>query len=237
MSAILQARELVSGYGDVRILHAVDLSVAEGGITAVLGSNGAGKTTLFRTLAGLLAAGAGHIEFCGSPIETLPSHVRVERGVVLVPEGRLVFPDMSVEENLRIGSVNARARSKCSKTLSTVYDLFPRLDERRSQAAGTLSGGEQQMLALGRGLMALPKVLLLDEPTLGLAPTMAKQIFEIIPNLVELGLSILIAEQDVHRTLQCAQFGYVLENGKVAVSGTGPELMQTPAVSEAFLGH
>jgi branched-chain amino acid transport system ATP-binding protein len=237
VTAILQTRGLVSGYGDVRILHGVDISVAEGGITAVLGSNGAGKTTLFRTLAGLLAADEGQIDLRGSRIDPLPSHTRVERGVVLVPEGRLVFPDMSVEENLRIGSVNKRARPQCAKTLSTVFDLFPILSERRKQAAGTLSGGEQQMLALGRGLMALPKVLLLDEPTLGLAPGMAKQIFQTLPNLVELGLTILIAEQDVHRTLQCAQFGYVLENGRVAVSGSGPELLQTPAVAEAFLGQ
>lgn len=234
---MLEAKNLFAGYGDVRVLHGVNLSVAKGSVTAVLGSNGSGKSTLFRTLAGLLPIDSGQIQLLGKRIDALPPHNRVEQGVVLVPEGRLVFPDMSVEENLRIGAINLRARSDGPKTMQTMYDLFPRLKERRNQHAGTLSGGEQQMLALGRGLMALPKVLLLDEPTMGLAPGMVKQIFEIIPNLIDLGLTILIAEQDVRRTLQCANYAYVLENGKVAISGTGDELLKAPEVAEAFLGH
>jgi branched-chain amino acid transport system ATP-binding protein len=236
MSAILEVEGLASGYGDIRVLHGLSLSVEEGSVTALVGSNGAGKTTLLRAIAGLLAADEGAISLQGTRIEAIASHVRVERGVVLVPEGRLVFADMSVEDNLRIGAVNLRARGQARETLASVYALFPRLNERRSQTAGTLSGGEQQMLALGRGLMALPRLLLLDEPTLGLAPAMANQIFRIIPDLVALGATVLIAEQDVRRTLQAADFCYVLENGCVTMSGTGAALLDTPAVAETFLG-
>ncbi len=237
MSPMIKIADLHSGYGDIVVLHGINIAVEKGKVTAILGSNGAGKTTLFQTISGLLPAFSGRIDMEGNPISTYPSHQRVESGIVLVPEGRMVFADMSVEENLRIGAFNTNARTDYPDTLKTVFELFPRLRERRKQAAGTLSGGEQQMMALGRGLMALPKVLLLDEPTLGLAPAIAKQIFQVIPNLVDLGLTVMIAEQDVHKTLKCADFGYVLENGKVAFAGTGGELLESPEISGAFLGH
>ncbi|MEZ5667659.1 MAG: ABC transporter ATP-binding protein [Alphaproteobacteria bacterium] len=236
MSDILRIVGLSAGYGEVGVLHGVDLTVAAGGVTALVGSNGAGKTTLFRCLTGLLPAAAGEIHFEGARIDGLPSHERVARGMVLVPEGRLVLADMSVEANLRVGAINTRARAACAETLASVYALFPRLRERRSQTAGTLSGGEQQMLALGRGLMALPRLLLLDEPTLGLAPAVASQIFRIIPRLVERGVTVLIAEQDVTRTLSCADTGFVMENGRIGLSGPGRALLAMPDIAEAFLG-
>tara|TARA_B110000003_G_scaffold272401_1_gene308212 strand:- start:5004 stop:5717 length:714 start_codon:yes stop_codon:yes gene_type:complete len=237
VTVILEVLDLMAGYGDVGVLHGVNLKLEEGKVSAVLGANGAGKTTLFRTIAGIMPSTSGHIRYCGQNIDALASHHRVAGGLVLVPEGRLVFPDLTVEENLRLGAINVRAREHLSDTLRSVYITFPRLKERKAQDAGTLSGGEQQMLALGRGLMALPKVLLLDEPTLGLAPGVAKQIFGIIPELLEFGLSILIAEQDVHATLQKSDQAYVLENGVVGIEGTGSDLLKSPQVIEAFLGH
>ncbi|WP_170760812.1 ABC transporter ATP-binding protein [Ruegeria lacuscaerulensis] len=237
MTALLEINDLGTGYGDVKVLHGVSIALEKGKVTAVLGANGAGKTTLFRTIAGLLPCMSGRVRFQGEDIGVLASHKRVEKGVVLVPEGRLVFPDLTVAENLRLGAINVRARAHSDDTLKTVMALFPRLEERKSQYAGTLSGGEQQMLALGRGLMAMPRVLLLDEPTLGLAPGIAKQIFSTIPELLDFGLSILIAEQDVRSTLKIADYGYVLENGLVGITGDGESLVRSPLVAQAFLGH
>jgi branched-chain amino acid transport system ATP-binding protein len=171
-----------------------------------------------------------------SDLTNLECYGRVERGIIIVPEGRMLFPRMSVEDNLRMGSFAPHARRSSKETFKRVYDLFPRLKERRRQLAGTLSGGEQQMLALGRGLMARPKLLLLDEPTLGLAPLMAQTIFKAIQRLHDEGLTILIAEQDVRRTLACADRGYVLENGKYVMGGTGAELLANPKISQAYLG-
>jgi branched-chain amino acid transport system ATP-binding protein len=233
----LRTEDLHAGYGEVRVLQGVTLEVPAGSITAVVGANGAGKTTLMRALAGLIQPTAGRIVADGADITGLPIHRRVAAGIALVPEGRLIFPDLSVDENLRLGAATAHARSGADATLRTVRALFPRLAERAGQAGGTLSGGEQQMLALGRGLMAQPRLLLLDEPTLGLAPAIARQIFQVVPQLRALGTSVLIAEQDVRRTLRMADRAYVLQNGRIAAEGTGAEIMGDPGLRRAYLGH
>jgi branched-chain amino acid transport system ATP-binding protein len=236
MSALFEAQGVVAGYGEVVIVHGVALAAGEGRVTALVGANGAGKTTLLRALAGVLPLRDGAIRFAGRAMERLPAHARIEAGIALVPEGRMIFPHMSVEENLRIGAINARARPATRATMEEVYALFPRLAERRGQLGGTLSGGEQQMLALGRGLMAKPRLLLLDEPTLGLAPIMARVIFETIARLRERGLGILLAEQDLGQTLAIAEHAYVLENGRVALEGSGAALLDDPRVRSAYLG-
>jgi len=233
----LEATDLHAGYGEVTVLRGVSVSVSEGSVTAIIGANGAGKTTLMRVLAGLVPATAGRLTHRDVDITAMPPHARVAKGIVLVPEGRLIFPDLSVQENLVLGAVNRRAASVRDETIEQVYEMFPKLAERREQAGGTLSGGEQQMLALGRGLMAKPEVLLLDEPTLGLAPSIAKQIFRIVPKLRDLGFTIVIAEQDLRRTLRIADRAYVLENGYVAAEGTGSQLETDPEVRRAYLGH
>jgi branched-chain amino acid transport system ATP-binding protein len=236
MTALLAADGVVAGYGEVLVVHGVALRAEEGRITAMIGANGAGKTTLMRTIAGVLPLAAGALSFAGRAIDRLRAHARVEAGLVLVPEGRLIFPDMTVEENLRIGAINRRARRALAEGLDEVYALFPRLAERRRQPGGTLSGGEQQMLALGRGLMAKPRLLLLDEPTLGLAPIMTRLIFETLARLRAAGLTILLAEQDVAQTLALADRAYVLENGRVALEGSGAALLDDPRVKAAYLG-
>jgi len=233
---VLLVEDLASGYGDVVALHGVSLSVLPNSITVLLGSNGAGKSTFLRTVAGLLPIRGGRIVFSGGDIGGCRSDQRVDRGIVLVPEGRLIFPQMTVEENLRLGAFSPRARALRDDGFERSYALFPRLKERRHQMGGTLSGGEQQMLALARGLMARPQLLLLDEPTLGLAPVISIMIFEVIKSLKAAGLTILLAEQDVRRTLQIADRGYVLENGRLAMSGSGAELLTDPRIGTAYLG-
>jgi branched-chain amino acid transport system ATP-binding protein len=233
----LRIEDLHAGYGEVRVLQGVSLEVPAGSITAVVGANGAGKTTLMRALAGLIQPSAGRIVADGADITGMPIHRRVAAGIALVPEGRLIFPDLSVDENLWLGAATAHARSGAEAMLRTVRSLFPRLAERADQAGGTLSGGEQQMLALGRGLMAQPRMLLLDEPTLGLAPAIARQIFQVVPQLRALGTSVLIAEQDVRRTLRMADRAYVLQNGRIAAEGTGADIMDDPGLRRAYLGH
>jgi branched-chain amino acid transport system ATP-binding protein len=236
MTTLLAADSVVAGYGDVLVVHGVAIGAEEGRITALIGANGAGKTTLMRAIAGVLPLAAGALTFAGRAIDRLRAHGRVEAGLVLVPEGRLIFPHMTVEENLRIGAINRRARPVLAEGLDEVYALFPRLAERRRQLGGTLSGGEQQMLALARGLMAKPRLLMLDEPTLGLAPIMARLIFETLARLRAAGLTILLAEQDVAQTLALADRAYVLENGRIALEGSGRELLDDPRVKAAYLG-
>jgi branched-chain amino acid transport system ATP-binding protein len=233
---LLSVKGIVAGYGHVLAVRGASLEVRPGSITALLGSNGAGKTTLLRTIAGLIPARDGSIVFDGSDVTRLECYGRVERGIVIVPEGRMLFPRLTVENNLRMGSFAPHARDGAAEMFDRVYDLFPRLKERRRQLAGTLSGGEQQMVALGRGLMARPKLLLLDEPTLGLSPLLAQVIFKVVQRLHDEGLTILIAEQDVRRTLSCADRGYVLENGKYVMEGTGTALLANPKINEAYLG-
>ena len=234
--ANLSVESLSGGYGAIQILRQVSLEVAAGRVTALVGSNGAGKTTLMRHLAGLLPARGGTLRFAGEAITGLACDERVARGLVLVPEGRLVFPQMTVEENLLVGAFTAHARARRRDGVAETYRLFPRLRERRRQAAATLSGGEQQMLALGRGLMARPRLLLLDEPTLGLAPAMAREIFEFVEGLVAGGLTVLLAEQDVPKALALADQAYVLENGRIVDSGSAAALRDKPKIKAAYLG-
>lgn len=233
---ILSLKEVVGGYGEVQIIHGVSLNVREGSVTALLGANGAGKTTIMLMLAGVLPVTQGEVLFDGKSMGAQRGHQRVNAGMVLVPEGRRVFPNLSVEENLRLGGIVPAARPTWKQRIEEMYELFPRLRERRSQAAGTLSGGEQQMLAIARGLMARPKLLLLDEPTLGLAPIMAQLVFDTIRSLNKSGLSILIAEQDTRNTLNLADEAYVVENGRITLHGSSDNLKNDPRVKEAYLG-
>jgi branched-chain amino acid transport system ATP-binding protein len=205
-------------------------------VTALLGANGAGKTTLMKTLAGLLPVVSGRLRLFGEDITQLPSDRRVLAGMVLVPEGRMVFPTLSVAENLRLGAIHPRARPAWKRSLDHVYHVFPRLLERAGQAAATLSGGEQQMLAIGRGLRAQPRLMLLDEPTLGLSPLMAQQMFSLVNRLVEDGLTLLLAEQDVRKTLGAAHHAYVVENGRIAAAGPAGSMADDPRIRQAFLG-
>jgi len=233
---ILEVLDLVSGYGAVTAVHGLSITVERGSVTALIGSNGAGKSTTLRAISGLLPVTRGSVLFNGTDVNSLSTDARVDRGIVMVPEGRLIFSQMSVEENLRIGAFAPRGRSETAQSIERIYTLFPVLAERRSQAGGTLSGGEQQMLALGRGLMARPELLLLDEPTLGLAPMMAEKIFDTVERLRDDGLSILLAEQDVSRSLSIASAAYVIENGLIVMSGSGASLLGDPKVKEVYLG-
>ena len=234
---MLVVSDLKAGYGKAQILHGVSLAVERGTITALLGANGAGKTTLLRTIAGLVPATSGDIELAGRTVTRQRSSERVEQGIALIPEGRLLFPTLTVAQNLRLGAVTRRARAGWSERVREMYALFPRLAERQGQAASTLSGGEQQMLAIARGLMSRPEVLLLDEPTWGLAPIMCETIFETITRLCRDGLTVLLAEQNVVRALELASRAYVVENGRIAVSGEASALLDDPRVREAYLGR
>jgi branched-chain amino acid transport system ATP-binding protein len=234
--ALLECRDVVAGYGDVEVLHGVTIAVRDGTITALLGSNGAGKTTLMRAIAGTLPLHGGSLIYSGKHVENLDPAERVAAGIALVPEGRLVFPDLSVAENLRLGAYTVRARAGLSARMDKMYAMFPRLFERRSRAASALSGGEQQMLALARGLMSEPTLLLLDEPSLGLAPQTARQMFEAVAKIRDEGHSVLIVEQDIAGTLGIADYGYVLENGRITVEGEPAALRNDPNVLASYLG-
>ena len=236
MTALLEARGLGAGYGEVHILTDVSFAVAENSITALVGSNGAGKTTLMRTIAGLLPLTAGRLSFANTDMSTAPPHARVDAGIALVPEGRMIFPDFTVEENLDIGAFAPHARPDRDRVRDEMFTLFPRLAERRRQRGETLSGGEQQMLALARGLMSRPRLLLLDEPSLGLAPVVVDQLFETIVQIRGAGLTVFIVEQDVRATLEVADNAYVMENGRVTLEGAGSDMLDDPAIKEAYLG-
>jgi branched-chain amino acid transport system ATP-binding protein len=233
---MLQVTDLACAYGDVKALEGVSLEVKAGEIVTLVGANGAGKSTTLRAISGLLAPTAGRITFEGEDLRRLRANEVVARGVVQVPEGRRIFPEMSVLENLRMGSFLPQARAHREKNLERVFALFPRLLERQGQMGGTLSGGEQQMLAIGRGLMSGPRLLMLDEPSLGLAPLFVKQIFEIITTINQQGVSVLLVEQNVYQSLHVASRGYVLETGTVTLQGAGKALLADPHVRKAFLG-
>ena len=234
--SILQLTGVDVAYGDLPALTGIDLVVESGETLSVVGANGAGKTTLLRTVSGLLRARRGEVRFEGERIDRLPCHRVVERGVVHVPEGRKVFPSLTVRENLELGSYTRAARARRAESLERVFTLFPRLHEREAQAAGTLSGGEQQMLAIGRALMSRPKLLMLDEPSLGLAPLIVKEIFHTIAAINRDGTTVLLVEQNTRQALALSRRGYVLENGRVALVGSGAELLGNEHVKRAYLG-
>jgi len=234
--SLLELRRLDVSYGDLPALRDVTLAVEAGQIVSVVGANGAGKTTLLRAISGLLRPAAGEILFDGERLHSLPCHAVVDRGVVHVPEGRKIFPSLTVLENLELGAYSSRARGERPRTLSRVFALFPILDERRRQAAGTLSGGQQQMLAIGRALMARPRVLMLDEPSLGLAPMVVQEIFAIIAEINRAGTAILLVEQNTRQALALSARGLVLENGRVALAGRGVDLLDDDHVRRAYLG-
>ena len=236
MSRLLRLERIEAAYGDLVAVSDVSLEVRRGEAVALIGGNGAGKTTTLRAISGLLPVRRGTIEFDGERLDGLGSAQVVARGIAHVPEGRQLFPSMTVLENLELGCRSAVARERKRASLGWVFDLFPRLGERQRQLAGTLSGGEQQMCAIGRGLMARPKLLMLDEPSLGLAPVMVRAIFDDLARINREGLTILVVEQNVLRALHLCDRGYVLENGRITLDGPGGGLLASPHIKQAFLG-
>lgn len=234
--ALLDVKGLHAGYGDVPVLRGIDLSIQAGSITALIGANGAGKTTLLRTISGIIPAEAGSIRYDGQDILGKPPQDIVRAGLVQVPEGRRLFPDMTVFENLLIGSSSPTARPRRDENLKMVFGLFPKVRERGAQRAGTLSGGEQQMVAIARALMASPRLLLLDETSLGLAPIVVDEIFVAVRRLAAQGMTILVVEQNTALALEVADHGYVLEQGHFAMEGPASGLMADPRVKQAYLG-
>jgi branched-chain amino acid transport system ATP-binding protein len=232
---VLSVRNLTSRYGRIEVLHGISFDVEEGEIVTLVGSNGAGKTTLLRALSGVQPATAGSITFSGSPIAHLRPHRRVGLGISQVPEGRQVFASLTVADNLRLGAVSRRDNA-IAADLDEVYAMFPVLAEKRNERAGILSGGQQQMLAIGRALMARPKLILLDEPSMGLAPLLVTQIFKIIADFRRRGLTVLLVEQNANAALAIADRGYVLETGRITISARGDELLSDPRVRAAYLG-
>ena len=234
--SFLQVNNIEVFYGDVQVIFDLSLRVEEGEVVSIIGGNGAGKSTLLKTISGLLAPAKGEIVFEGRPIHGRPPEDIVESGIIQVPEGRRLFSLMSVKDNLVIGAYNSRADKDKEKTLEEVYELFPRLREREVQTAMTLSGGEQQMVAIGRGLMAKPKLLMLDEPSLGLAPILIKMIFETVRTIAEQGTTVLLVEQDVKHSLGLSDRGYVLEHGRIVMEGPAKDLLDDPHIKTAYLG-
>ncbi|MEU4567355.1 ABC transporter ATP-binding protein [Micromonospora sp. NPDC023956] len=233
---LLEIEDMSLLYGRIKALHGISLTVDEGEVVALIGANGAGKTTTMRAISGIRPIASGSIRFNGEDISKLRADLRVRRGLCQAPEGRGIFPGMTVLDNLDMGAYTRRDRAGIAQDLKRVLDLFPRLAERRKQAGGTLSGGEQQMLAVGRALMSRPKLLLLDEPSMGLAPMLIQQIFTIITEINEQGTTVLLVEQNAQQALARAHRAYVLETGRIVKSGTGAELLHDPAVKEAYLG-
>jgi len=234
--AILEINNVASGYGEVQILWGSSLALEEGKLTCLVGGNGVGKTTLLRTVMGLIKPWDGTVSYQGQDVSRLPAYTKAEMGLVMVPEGRQLFTDMSIYENLEMGASNKRALPKFQENLERVYEMFPRLKERESQKAGTLSGGEQQMLAVARGIMADPTILMIDELSLGLAPVLILGLFESLKALRELGITILLVEQNVQMALAISDYGYVLAEGKVELQGPARDLIKNKHVREAYLG-
>ncbi len=233
---MLKVENLVVSYGGIEALKGISLEVPEGKIVTLIGANGAGKSTLLRSIIGLVKPGNGKISYEGKDITGLNSQKIVQTGITLVPEGRRVFPNLTVLENLKIGAYLRNDKEGIEKDIRWIYDLFPRLEERSWQMAGTLSGGEQQMLAVGRALMCRPKVLMMDEPSLGLAPLVIKDIFKIIQEINNRGMTILLIEQNANMALKIADIAYVLETGRITMTGTGKELLENPEIKAAYLG-
>ncbi|HEX9118794.1 MAG TPA: ABC transporter ATP-binding protein [Anaerolineae bacterium] len=234
--SVLEVRDLVAGYGDVQILWGASLEVCEGCLTTIVGSNGAGKTTLLRSVMSLLRPSHGQVRFEGRDVTGLSPHEKAELGLVLIPEGRQLFTEMTVLENLEMGATPKRARGRERSNLERVFSLFPRLKERMGQRAGTLSGGEQQMAAIARGIMAEPRLLMLDEPSLGLSPLLVQNLHAIVRQLQDSGLSMLLVEQNVHLALAVADFAYVLSQGRIDLAGPAAEVRQMERVRQAYLG-
>ena len=235
MSTILKVDDINVYYGSIHAIKGISFEVNEGEIVTLIGANGAGKSTTLNTISGLLRSKTGHREFMGQPLNHVPSHKVVSKGLALVPEGRRIFLQMTVQENLDMGAFS-RKGGNIDADMERVFEQFPRLKERRKQVAGTLSGGEQQMLAMGRALMSNPKLLMLDEPSMGLAPILVEQIFDIIKSLHKAGTTILLVEQNAQAALSVADRGYVLETGRIVTTGTGAELLSSPAIKKAYLG-
>jgi branched-chain amino acid transport system ATP-binding protein len=233
---LLELDEITLSYGKIEALHGISLEVAQGEIVALIGANGAGKTSTMRAISGLRAVSPGKITFDGEDITKLRADQRVKRGLCLAPEGRGIFPGMTVVENLDMGTYIRRDRSEVSDDYERVFGLFPRLQERRKQVAGTMSGGEQQMLAIGRALMARPKLMCLDEPSMGLAPQLIQQIFTIITEIAKQGTTILVVEQNAQQALSRADRAYVMETGTIVKTGTGKDLLKDDSIREAYLG-
>ncbi|MGC2063300.1 MAG: ABC transporter ATP-binding protein [Thermodesulfovibrionales bacterium] len=233
---MLEIRHLNVYYGDVQVIWDVSFSVTKGEVVALIGANGAGKSTILKTISGIIRPARGEIFFEGQPIHTRKAYTMVEAGLAHVPEARRLFVEMTVEENLDMGSLKGAARTNRDRTKEMVFDLFPRLRERRKQIAGTLSGGEQQMVAIGRGLMSLPSLIMFDEPSLGLAPILVREIFNVIRKIRGEGVTVMIVEQNVKQTLAVADRAYVLETGKIVLEGTGESLLNDEHVRKAYLG-
>ncbi len=236
MASVLDIQGVYTAYDKADVLEGVSLKIEPGRITCLLGSNGSGKTTLIRSILGLTPPRAGRIVFDGQDITPLPTHKVIAAGMACIPEGRKVFPKLTVEENLRLGAYQESSRDVIAERMDEIFQLFPRLAERRLQLAGTMSGGEQAMVSIGRGLMRAPKLLLIDEPSLGLSPLFVKENFNIIRKIKERGIPIFLVEQNVHQTLAIADYGYVLSKGKVVMEGTPSELSQADEVQQAYFG-
>ncbi len=234
--ALLDIKNINCFYGDVQVIYDVSMHIEEGEVISLIGANGAGKSTMLKTISGLMNPHSGEIFFQNDPIHMMRPEKIVERGIIQVPEGRRLFNLMTVKENLQVGAHNTRAYSHKEETLKDVYKLLPRLEEREKQQAITLSGGEQQMVAIGRGMMAKPKILMLDEPSLGLAPVLIKEIFQTIRLIADQGTTVLLVEQDVQHSLSLSNRGYVLEHGRIVMEGIGKELLENPKIREAYLG-
>ena len=233
---MLKVRDLVVAYGGIEALKGISIDVPDGQIVTLIGANGAGKSTLLRSIIGLVKAKGGSVEYNGDPLIGLNSQQIVSKGLTLVPEGRRVFPNLTVLENLRIGAYMRKDEDGIAADIKRIYEIFPRLEERHWQMAGTLSGGEQQMLALGRALMSRPKIMMMDEPSLGLAPLVIKDIFNIIRHINEEGTTVLLVEQNANMALKVAHHAYVLETGRIKMEGSGKELLENDEIKEAYLG-
>ncbi len=233
---MLEIKDLQVAYGGIQALKGISMEVNQGEICTLIGANGAGKSTTLRAISALEKPKAGAVLYNGEDITNKPSRYMVEKGLIMVPEGRRIFPDMTVLENLKIGAFLRSDKAGIQKDIDRMYELFPRLKERSWQMAGTLSGGEQQMLAVGRALMSRPKLLMMDEPSLGLAPLVVKEIFQIIKDIRDTGVTVLLIEQNANAALKIADRGYVMETGRITLSGTGASLLKDPAVRAAYLG-